>query len=103
MSQVSAKEQHELDMIDENLTHDPVKKKWSAKYPLTESPKLISDTKPGCLKILGSLEKRLQKANLTEEYRGQIEDFIKRGVITKMNKEELEKHQDQYYIPQTGH
>ena len=99
MSQVSAKEQHELHQIEANLSHDPVKKKWTAKYPLTEDPKVISDTKQGCLKILGNLEKRLTKQKLGKAYEEQIKDFEQRGVISKMTPSQERSEGPGYVVP----
>ena len=98
-SQLSFKEQQEYQIISENLKYDPPKKKWIAKYPLTEDPILISDTKTAASKMLESLEKRLQKAKLAEEYGGQIKDFINRGVISKMTDEEIKENPIGYVIP----
>ena len=97
-SQLSFQEQNEFEVISNNLKYDQKQERWVAKYPLTKSTDLIAGTKNGAMKMLGSLEKRLQKANLIEEYKGQIEDFINRGVITKMTTQQ-EKNQDHYFIP----
>ena len=43
-TQISAKEKAEFDIINENLTHDPDKKQWICKYPLTENIEKINDT-----------------------------------------------------------
>merc|ERR1712082_68099 len=98
-SQLSFKEQQEYQVISENLKYDHPKKRWIAKYPLTEDPKLISDTHVAASKMLESLEKRLQKTKLAKEYEDQINDFIDRGVISKMTDGEIKENPIGYTIP----
>ncbi len=93
------KEQEELKLIKENLKYDKEGKIRSFKYPLTEDPLIISDTKPAATRILQSLENFLLKNNLQEEYSKQIEDFINREVIEKMTKEEIKENNVGYYVP----
>ena len=89
----------ENEILQENLKYQSQKKKWLQRYQQTSDAALISDTKYGAAKILESLEKRLQKAKLTEMYEGQIVDFLDRGVISKMSKEEVEENPASFYVP----
>lgn len=93
------KEERELNMIDQGLTHQG--DHWLAKYPWIRDPNELIDNYHYALGRLRSLEKTLSKnPEHARVYQEQIEDMVDRNVARKLTKEEIETYKGPvYYIP----
>ena len=87
---LSLKEYRELTVIKSKLSYDEQGKFWTAGYPFLKNPSILNDNYNAALKALERRETRLKKdENLMKLYDDQVNDFVKRGVISKLSKIEL--------------
>ena len=85
-------EAKELDVIRYNLNYVAEKEKWSTVYPYIKSPSTLRDNYGDALRALARREASLLKDQRTAAlYDDQVSDFVKRGVLRKLNKSDLEE------------
>ena len=98
----SLKEERELSLIKQGLTHDSRTRRWTASYPWIKSPKTLPNNFPACLGRLRATERRLAKRGVAyaRAYSDQISDMVERKVARKLTNEEMKKYQGPvHYIP----
>lgn len=98
----SLKEERELSLITQGLTHDSKACRWTASYPWIKSPKTLPNNLPACLARLRSTEKRLVKRGVAyaKAYGDQISDMVERGVAKKLTRDEIEEYRGPvHYLP----
>lgn len=85
----SIKEERELSLITQGLTHDLKTNQWTAAYPWVKSPENLPNNISVSLARLRSTEKRLAKrgAEYAKEDNDQIQDMVSRGVARKLSNE----------------
>ena len=89
---LSLKEHQELNIIKSKLSYDEKEKTWTAEYPFYKSPKVLNDNFETALKLLIKRENNMMKdESLMLKYNEQVQDFVNRGVIRKLTRDELEK------------
>ena len=87
---LSLKEYRELNIIKSKLAYNENGKFWTAGYPFLKSPSVLSDNYVFALKALERRETRLKKnESLMKLYDDQVNDFVNRGVISKLSELEL--------------
>ncbi len=87
---LTLREHRELSVIKSKICFDEQKGEWTASYPFKRDPSVLKNNYDSAFKILKRKEKKLLKnENLLKNYSAQINDFVNRGVIRKMNIEEL--------------
>ena len=90
MSQI---EQRELKVIQDNLVLDPVQQCWTTPYPFKQDPSILEDNRNQAIKILTKVENRVLKSEqLTNSFREQYNDYVKRNVFRKISDEEMESY-----------
>ena len=88
---LSLKEHRELNVIKSKLSYNESKQEWSASYPFIKDPSILSNNYETTLKVLKRRERKLNNDPKGKElYNGQVQDFVKRGVIRKMTEKELQ-------------
>ena len=88
----SFNEEQELQMIQENLEYDSVKKCWVTSYPWLVDPGTLPNNYRSALATLKSTERTLGKdERWAETYQKQMEDMVERGVARKLSRKELEE------------
>ena len=86
----SFKEEEELSLIKENLSYDPEKRVWIAKYPWLIQPKLLPNNYAAAYATLCSTEKKLkQDPSWAKTYHQQIVEHEQRGVARLLSEEEM--------------
>ena len=98
----SRKDERELSLITQGLTHDSKASRWTASYPWIKSPKTLPNNLPSCLARLRATKKRLAKRGVayTKAYGDQINDMVERGVARKLTRDEMKKYQGPvHYLP----
>ena len=87
-------EQEELKVIKSKLKLDVESKRWIAEYPWKDDPNLLGNNYEQVLKMLSKTEKRLRRSKvMMEQFKGQIEDFLRREVLRQLTAEEIENWQ----------
>ena len=88
---LSLKEYRELNIIKTKLSYDEQGKFWIAGYPFLKNPSVLNDNFESAFKALQRRENKLLKnESLRKLYDDQVQDFVNRGVISKMSESELE-------------
>ena len=77
-------ENAELEVIEQGLSLDVQKKKWTAEYPYKEDPASLQDNYSQALACMKSFEKRLVKADVVEEFNAQFQKTVDCGVFQKI-------------------
>lgn len=98
----SLKEERELSLITQGLTHDSISNRWTASYPWIRSPKALPNNFSACLGRLKATEKRLAKRGdaYVTAYNDQICDMVERGVARKLTGDEMKNYQGPvHYLP----
>lgn len=98
----SIKEERELSLITQGLTHDPMTKRWTASYPWIKNPENLPNNFSVSLARLRSTEKRLAKRGdeYVKAYSDQIQNMVSRGVARKLTDEEMENYRGPvHYLP----
>lgn len=97
---LSFKEEQERHMIRSGLKYDEQNKFWITSYPWLKNPETLPDNYNAALKTLQSTENSLRKdPQWAKTYTEQITDMKERGVVRRLEKEEIEKwSQPCYYI-----
>ena len=95
-NQLSMRDQNELTAIRDKMILDPVEERWEAEYAYSVDPCILNkdgkDNRELALKLLVRLENRLRKTNMAEKYCEQMNDFIQRGIIRPLSKEEMDEY-----------
>ena len=95
-NQLSIRDQNDLKAIRDKMVLDPIEERWEVEYPYTVDPSVLNqegkDNRELALKLLLKLEERLRKTNMAEKYCELIQDFIKRGIIRLLTKEEMDAY-----------
>ena len=93
VNQLSRCEQHELEVIKENLRLDEVRNKWVTTYPYKIDPATLSDNRNQVEALLIKTEKRLLKnTDVKETYCRQFQDFISRGIFKEILGDEMSQY-----------
>ena len=97
---LSFKEEQERHMIRSGLKYDEQNKFWITSYPWLKNPETLPDNYNAALKTLQGTEKSLRKdPQWAKTYAEQIADMKERGVVRKLDEEEIKKwSQPCYYI-----
>ncbi|PVE29960.1 hypothetical protein DC007_14280, partial [Enterococcus faecalis] len=85
---LSWKENQELTIIEEGLTLDVEKKKWTAKYPFHTSPAVLEDNKSQAVAMMKKLERQLEKKKHLDAFNVQFKEAVDRGVFRKLTPQE---------------
>ena len=93
-SQLSINEQRELDLIEQGLKYDSVRKLWTATYPWIKDPNLLPNNYRSAFSKLIKTENRLISLGdeYAERYGYQILDMVKRQAASKVSKVEVENY-----------
>ena len=83
-------EQEELTLIEENISVNLFNKKVTFKYPYIKDINLLHDNRRQAISIASKLEARLRTKSELENYNKELQEFIRRGVLHELTKEELE-------------
>ena len=97
----SIKEEKELQMIEDGLSYDQLKKEWTATYPRVRNLEELPNNLPSAIRRLQSLERRLLRTgkDYAEAYNEQIMDMVSRNVADKMNDNDHRYEGPVHYIP----
>ena len=92
---MSRKEREELRLISEGITlklpeTEDQKGKLNMVYPLLKDPNLLGDNGNVAKGMASKLEERLIRTNKLEEYNTQLLNYLDRGVIGEISREELD-------------
>ena len=88
---LSLKDYKELSIIKTKLSYDEQGSCWTAEYPFIKDPSVLKDNYDAALKALERRESKLLKDDrLKDLYNEQVNDFVQRGVISKMSDFELD-------------
>ena len=88
---LSLKDYRELSIIKTKLSYDSESQSWTAQYPFLKDPSVLNDNYAAALKALERRESKLLKdEKLKVLYDEQVNDFVERGVISKMTDSELD-------------
>ena len=89
--QLTLKEAQELDVIRYNLTYVAEKERWTTSYPFTRDPAVLRNNYYDALKALERRERKLMAdKEIADLYDGQVKDFTSRGVLRKLNRNEID-------------
>ena len=86
--QLSREEQRSLIEIKNNLTLDPIKQIWTTTYECEKEPEGLRDNRAQAVAIAERTEDRLIKSSELAKYNDQFIDFINRGLVVELSKEE---------------
>ena len=93
--QLSREEQNELGLIRANLTLDPVKCRWTTRYPCKCDPSVLKNNKAQAEVLTKRTEKRLIKEEPSmsslSQYNEQFYDLIDREAVVEIPEEEEEE------------
>ena len=88
---LSLKEYRELNIIKTKLSYDEQGKFWSASYPFLKDPSVLGDNYLSALRALQRRENKFLKNDHVKcLYNDQVEDFVSRGVISKMSESDIQ-------------
>lgn len=88
----TVKEQIELNMLKDSVTHNTKDKCIDVKFPIVGDPKLYKNNYKQAVAIQESNWRRLKKKGGLDPYNEQFNDFKRRGVIKKTTMEAVEAH-----------
>ena len=88
-SRFSHREEGELRKISDNLVHNG--RCWQTAYPFLFPRELLKASYKSGLKVLHSTEKSLKRNGWGERYNACIEDMLRREVVKKVPKEEMDE------------
>lgn len=93
-SKYTVKEERELKLMREGITHDPENKRFTASYPFISNPNKLPNNYYQAVALLKSTEKRLKRfgSDYIRKYTEQTEDMVSRGVARKFSPEEVESY-----------
>lgn len=89
--ELTRKEQEELQMLRENLTHDEVNERVIAKYPIIGDLTKMKDNRYQAESMAKGLEKRLIKRNQLEAYNVVFNEYVEQGALIPVEKKEIEE------------
>ena len=84
---LSWQENVELKAIEEGLSLDVKKKKWTAAYPYNSDPGILVDNYVQAKAMMKNLEKRLKKQSMLDDFNVQFKDTVDRGVFKEIEPE----------------
>ena len=102
--ELNKKEQEELRLLRENIFHDVDNKCVRVSYPIIGDITKLKDNRYQVVKMASGLEKRLVKSDQLSSYNEQFEDYIKRGVLVPVTKQEIQDYKDDGgFVNYVGH
>ena len=87
--QLTYTENMELQEIEDGLTLDTTRKKWTASYPFHTDPAKLKNNMGQAVACLYSLERRLNKAGQMKNFNEQFQEAVDRGVFKEWQPEEV--------------
>ena len=98
---ISQKDRLELDYIERGITYNEDKQEFNVKYPFLEDPKeALSDNRKQAIAYGLSLEKKLVKGGLREQFETEFQKFIESKSLREIGEEEMETWQGAvHYVP----
>ena len=98
---ISQKERIELEYIERGITHNKEKKQFDVKYPFLEDPRdALTDNRRQAIAYATSLEKKLDKHQLTKKFDEEFEKFLQTKSLRKIPDEELKTWDGPvHYVP----
>ena len=87
---LSWQENTELKMIEDGLTFDINRKKWTAAYPYKTDPSALVNNYGQARAMMTNLEKRLKKQSMIEDFNVQFKETVDRGVFKKIESDDYE-------------
>ena len=87
---MTKKEQEELAMIESNISIDLINQQVNFKYPFIRDVNLLHDNWKQAIAIDAKLEPRLKVKQELTDYNKEIREFLDRGVLRELTKQELE-------------
>ena len=88
-SHMSHKEALELRMMEENVSFDESLGKWRVRYPFTQDPRILSNNYRRVLKMMESMERRLDKLGETGAANEVFEKMVSIGALSEVSAAEL--------------
>ena len=88
--EMTRKEQEELAIIEENISVDLFNGQVTFKYLYIKDINLLHDNRRHTISIASKLEARLKAKSELADYNKELQEFIGRGVLRELTKEELE-------------
>lgn len=90
---LSWQDNKELAMIEQGLSLDIVKKKWTSDYPFKCDPNILKNNRAQAISLMQSFEKRLKRNGRLEEFNQLFQESIDRGIFAPVD------HGDNYTGP----
>ena len=88
---ITQKERQELEYIERGITYNPEKQQFQVKYPFLEDPaEALTDNRRQAIAYGLSLEKKLDKANLREEFDKEFQKFLDTDSLRELDEKEME-------------
>ena len=95
-NQLCIRDQNDLKAIREKMVLDPIEERWVVEYAYIVDPSVLNkegkDNRNLALKLLLKLEERLRRTDMAEKYCELIQDFIARGILRLLTKEEMDAY-----------
>ena len=88
-SNMSQKEALELRMMEDNIQFDESIGKWRVKYPFVKDPRMLSNNYRRVLRMMETLERRLDKIGQTEAANEVFGKMIANGALEEIDAREL--------------
>ena len=82
--QLTYTEARELQEIEEGLSLDTTRRKWTARYPYYSDPCVLENNLSQAAACLHSLERRLVKHGQMDNFNAQFKDAVERGVFKEI-------------------
>ena len=102
--ELNKKEQEELRLLRENMTHDAENKCVRVSYPIIGDISKLRDNRYQVVKMAAGLERKLIKSGHLAAYNEQFQDYIERGVLVPITKQQIQEYKEQGgYINYIGH
>ena len=87
--EMTRKEQEKVSLIESNISVDPNNKRVTFKYPFIRDINLLHDNRKQAIAIAVKLETRLKVKSELPDYNKEIREFLDRGVLRQVPKQEL--------------
>ena len=99
-SNMSQKEALELRMMEDNIHFDESIGKWRVKYPFVKDPRILTNNYRRVLRMMETLERRLDKVDQREAANEVFGKMISNGALEEIDARELQMWSGPvYYLP----
>ena len=87
--EATAEEQRELELLKKAITYDQKRKRCTVSYPILGDLSALRNNEWQAVAMASSLERQMKKKGKLECYNSEFEDYLARGVLEEVSKEEI--------------